>query len=61
MKQTPLGRVEAARSALSAAEAELRAAIVDAVKAGKSQAEVGRAAGYTRGRIHQLTREAPDE
>lgn len=58
MSARTLARVSDARKALSRAELELKRAIVAAVDDGHSQAEVGRAAGYTRGRIHQLTRKA---
>ena len=54
MKRTTQGQgfvavlvlVAGARKSLTRAELELKRAIVDAVKAGNSQAEVGRAAAF---------------
>lgn len=61
-----LEKVEQAKTDRDVAEARLRAAIIEAVNPkggseGESQADVARAAGLTRGRIHQIMKEDREE
>ena len=60
MNPTPAGalaKVRRATAKRTTAERELRAAILAAVAGGASQADVARAAGLTRGRVHQIVTE----
>lgn len=54
--QADLKRVERAARNLAKAQAEIKQAILIARDSGETLADIGRAAGLTPQRIHQLTR-----